>query len=157
MFTSIVAGVDGSTNAEQALGVAASMAKLDSASLHVVTAYRPLSAHEVDEIRSLLPDEFRDLVYANESADAVLARARHLVECVGVNADFHERSADPTDVLLDAVDEFSADLLVVGSRRENAAQRMLHGSVSTKVLHHAPCSVLVVKEDPPSKDEATTP
>lgn len=40
------------------------------------------------------------------------------------------------------------DLLVVGSRGLDALDRFLLGSVSTQVVLHAPCSVLVVKEPP---------
>lgn len=40
------------------------------------------------------------------------------------------------------------DLIVVGSRGLDALDRFLLGSVSTQVVLHAPCSVLVVKEPP---------
>jgi nucleotide-binding universal stress UspA family protein len=51
---------------------------------------------------------------------------------------------DPADLILTAAESFSADLIVVGSRGLNAAQRFLIGSVSTKVATHAHCAVLVV-------------
>jgi nucleotide-binding universal stress UspA family protein len=38
-----------------------------------------------------------------------------------------------------------ADLIVVGTRGLNVAQRALLGSVSTKIVHHAACDVLVVR------------
>lgn len=40
------------------------------------------------------------------------------------------------------------DLIVVGSRGLDALDRFLLGSVSTQVVLHAPCSVLVVKQPP---------
>lgn len=40
------------------------------------------------------------------------------------------------------------DLIAVGSRGFDALDRFLLGSVSTQVVHHAPCSVLIVKEPP---------
>jgi nucleotide-binding universal stress UspA family protein len=39
-------------------------------------------------------------------------------------------------------------LLAVGSRGLDALDRFMLGSVSTQVIHHAPCSVLVVREAP---------
>lgn len=42
--------------------------------------------------------------------------------------------------------EWSADLIVVGSHGYGFWQRMLLGSVSNAVVHHAPCSVLVVRD-----------
>jgi nucleotide-binding universal stress UspA family protein len=40
----------------------------------------------------------------------------------------------------------TADLVVVGSRGLGAVRRLLLGSVSEKVLQHAPCSVMIVKD-----------
>jgi len=48
-------------------------------------------------------------------------------------------------VIVEAAAEVDADLIIVGSRGMNAVQRWLLGSVSSKVVHHAPCSVLVVR------------
>ncbi len=38
-------------------------------------------------------------------------------------------------------------LLIVGNRGLDALHRFMLGSVSTKLIHHAPCSVLVVKQE----------
>lgn len=38
-----------------------------------------------------------------------------------------------------------ADLIVVGSTGKNLGKRLVLGSVSTKVVHEAPCDVLVVR------------
>jgi hypothetical protein len=40
----------------------------------------------------------------------------------------------------------TADLVVVGSRGLGAVRRLLLGTVSEKVLQHAPCPVLIVKD-----------
>ena len=51
MFSTIVVGTDGSKNAEQALQVSAELAKrLPASSVHVVAAYKPLSAAELSSI-----------------------------------------------------------------------------------------------------------
>ncbi len=43
-------------------------------------------------------------------------------------------------------DERSADVIVVGSRGHGAIRRALLGSVSTHLVNHAPCPVVVVRE-----------
>jgi nucleotide-binding universal stress UspA family protein len=48
-------------------------------------------------------------------------------------------------MLVQVAAEERADLVVVGTRGLNLAQRALLGSVSTKVVHHAHCDVLVVR------------
>lgn len=55
------------------------------------------------------------------------------------------RSGDPAEALLEAVEAGKADLLVVGSQGLGALERFFMGSVSEKVLRHAPCSVLVAR------------
>ena len=51
---------------------------------------------------------------------------------------------DPADLILAAAERDGTDLIVMGSRGLNAAQRFLLGSVSTKVTTHAHCAVLVI-------------
>lgn len=50
----------------------------------------------------------------------------------------------PGPVIVDACEEAGADLLVAGSRGYGPVLRVLLGSVSTHLAHHAPCPVLVV-------------
>jgi nucleotide-binding universal stress UspA family protein len=49
--------------------------------------------------------------------------------------------------LCGAARERDARLIVVGAHGWDRIGRLIHGSVSTYVLHHAPCPVLVVHED----------
>ncbi len=50
----------------------------------------------------------------------------------------------PGPVIVEACEEAGADLLVAGSRGYGPVLRVLLGSVSTHLAHHAPCPVLVV-------------
>jgi nucleotide-binding universal stress UspA family protein len=52
----------------------------------------------------------------------------------------------PARRLVELAREVDADLLVVGSRGLTGVERFLMGSVSLQSCHHAPCSVLVVRE-----------
>ena len=47
--------------------------------------------------------------------------------------------------LLGAVDQFDADLLAIGAHGLGRTAGILLGSVATKVIHEAPCSVLVAR------------
>lgn len=49
------------------------------------------------------------------------------------------------DTIIRIAEEGNYDLIVMGSRGMNFIGRFLLGSVSDRVVHHAPCSVLVVK------------
>jgi nucleotide-binding universal stress UspA family protein len=52
----------------------------------------------------------------------------------------------PEQILLETAKEWNADLIVVGSHGRGFWGRMLLGSVTDALVHHAPCSVLVVRQ-----------
>lgn len=54
----------------------------------------------------------------------------------------------PGAEILKAVDEGHFDLVVLGASHTTWAGNLLMGSVSTYVLHHAPCSVLITHREP---------
>jgi nucleotide-binding universal stress UspA family protein len=58
---------------------------------------------------------------------------------------------DPAKMLLKTIDVWKPDLVVIGSHGRSIAVRLLLGSVSTELVHHAPCSVRVVRG--PAKGE----
>ena len=68
----------------------------------------------------------------------------NLEQC-GIEPKLVEGLGEPAEAIVDTARENGADLVIVGTRGENAAKRALMGSVSTSVLHHAPCDVLVVR------------
>lgn len=135
----IVVGYDGSEHAGRALERAVELVG-DGGSLVVVCAARlatlthdpALGTGAVDPIEA-------------EWARGNLDKARELLQAKGVEARTVEGHGDPADALVRQAADDGADLIVVGNRGLNAAQRALMGSVSTKVVHHAHCDVLVVR------------
>ncbi|MCO4273610.1 universal stress protein [Pseudarthrobacter sp. HLT3-5] len=65
------------------------------------------------------------------------------VDSEGVTVTGDVVQGNAADMLLRAAE--NADLLVVGSRGLGGFTGLLLGSVSTQVLHHSPCPVLVVR------------
>ncbi len=51
----------------------------------------------------------------------------------------------PESRIVEKAREIQADLIIVGSHGYNLWERFLLGSVSDAIVHHAPCSVLVVR------------
>ena len=52
----------------------------------------------------------------------------------------------PKQVIVERAEEWGADLIVMGSRGLGAWNRLLLGSVSNAVVHHAKCSVEIVRQ-----------
>ena len=50
----------------------------------------------------------------------------------------------PGSLIRDLAMNWSADLIVMGRRGLSGLQEVFLGSVSNYILHHAPCSVLIV-------------
>ena len=49
-------------------------------------------------------------------------------------------------VLLEEAEAFDSDLMVIGNKGKTTFERFLLGSVTAQVTHHAPCSVLAVRQ-----------
>ena len=95
------------------------------------------------------------LVSAGDPAFAEIVLKDALEKVMGGDEDVRTRAvkADPEDALSKAAAEMDADLVVVGNRGMQGAQRFLAGSVPNKVAHAAPCDVLIVKTVGRSADD----
>lgn len=56
------------------------------------------------------------------------------------------RAVGVVDDIVDAIERFEADLVVMGHRGLSRIERFFLGSTSENVLRHAPCSVWIVRE-----------
>lgn len=65
-------------------------------------------------------------------------------QAVGVSTEFTQDHGSPGSAICNRAKVWSSDLIIVGSHRRRGLSEMLLGSVSNYVVHHAPCSVLVV-------------
>ncbi len=59
----------------------------------------------------------------------------------------------PRQVIVDEAESWGADLILMGSHGRGAWNRLLLGSVSSAVVHHAKCSVEVVRVPQPKKSD----
>ena len=132
----IVVGFDGSEHGRKALERAVEIA--GGATVAVVSAAGPQLFLRDPGVS---PEDPGDV----EARTKALAEAREYLEGRGVNGVFVEGHGNPADVIVQEAEESGADLIIVGTRGHNAAQRVLMGSVSTNVVHHAKCDVLVVR------------
>ncbi len=65
----------------------------------------------------------------------------------GLNTESQWKIGDPSRLILEQAKSWGADLIVIGRRGLTGISEMFLGSVSNYILHHAPCSVLVVQGD----------
>ena len=145
MFGSIVVGTDGSDTAKEAVRQATELAKQVGDSIHLVSAYEPVSEKRLAEERREAPEDLQWAINPREDVDKTLEDAASVAREAGVAVDVYARQGDPADAILDVAEEQEADLVIVGNKGMTGAKRFLLGSVPNKVSHHAPCSVLIIR------------
>ena len=96
----------------------------------------------------MVTEPFDDMPAARAAAKRLLADSAQRLKDGGIGPALEEQmlAGDPADQILTYAAQAAADLIVVGHRGLNAVQRFLVGSVSTKIMTHAPCAVLVVPQ-----------
>ena len=138
----IIVGVDGSDNSRHALEWAIREAAVLHAPLTVLTAQEAGGGYWGGP--ALHPGD-RDLAdEARESVQEETDRALEKIDTESRPSSVTVRAVNglPAEALL--AESADADMLVVGSRGAGGFKRLLMGSVSTQVTHHAQCPVVVV-------------
>ena len=139
--TKILLATDGSEDAELAARVAADLTKRTAAELHLSHAWRPLPYYAYP---SLVPEEYHPPY--EEGAKRLLDEQVSRIERAGATVtESHLVMGRPAEAIVDLGEEIEAGLIVVGSRGHGPVGRLVMGSVSEGVVHHAPCPVLVVR------------
>ena len=145
MFGSIVVGTDGSDTAKEAVRQATDLAKSVGGTVHLVSAFEPVSDSRLREERQEVPKDLEWMVNPREDVEGTLAEAAEGIKEQGVEVATYAREGDPADAILDVAEEKGADLIVVGNKGMSGAKRFLLGSVPNKISHHAPSSVMIIK------------
>jgi nucleotide-binding universal stress UspA family protein len=140
MYQKILVPIDGSVHSQytltQAIVLAQTLGPGTTLTLVHVGSYAALAdmAMAVD-LNTLLADEGKAIL---QSAEAQFA---------GLNVQHDSRylAGDPAESICRLAEEGQYDLVVIGNRGGGLFAELLMGSVSHKVIHHAPCPVLVVR------------
>ena len=83
--------------------------------------------------------------HANEVVSQAEAEVRNHFPDLAVDLTTKIIVGSPKRAIVEEAKDWGADIIIVGSHGYGFWQKALLGSVSDSVLHHAPCSVLVVR------------
>jgi nucleotide-binding universal stress UspA family protein len=78
-------------------------------------------------------------------AEALVAKAAETLRSHGLKVTTAVLEGVPKSMIIEAAEEWHADLIVLGSHGRNALDRFLMGSVSEAISRHARCSVEIVR------------
>ncbi|KXB56712.1 universal stress family protein [Corynebacterium sp. CMW7794] len=139
-YNKIVVGTDGSKSSLLAVERAAKMAAAFDATLIIGCAY-----YENKEEASKTLRQDSVTILGDDKAKANLSAGREHAEKFGVKSiETAVRPGTPVQALMAIVNEFGADLLVVGNRGINSLTGRLLGSVPADVARQSDCDVMIV-------------
>jgi nucleotide-binding universal stress UspA family protein len=150
MFNKILVPLDGSVAAERALDPALSLARLVEGEVLLVHSLVPVQKNMPDcgwEYAWLWPEEMLEL--PQSQAETYLAALGKRFTQPGVTVQPLLLEGDEAGVVLDTAEDERADLIVMSAYGSSATAGWSMGSITERVLHNAPCPVLVVHSSRP--------
>lgn len=127
----------------------------DSEAIQPLVPYPGISSYPLplsDALLSEYQENYRQLKEAGIQALSELVRKAN---DRGLQAEFLQQTGEAGRVICDRAKVIEADLIIVGSHGRRGLDELLMGSVSSYVMHRAPCSVMVV-HDKSMRDAAST-
>ena len=140
----IIVGVDGSEHSYRALCWAMHEAAVRHAPLTVMTVCPSPARPATMSLWGLptLPEGGFNPEHARRAVQDAVAKAAGEITGAAPEVTVSVATGEVTEELVSASRD--ADLLVVGSRGNGGFTRLLLGSVSSQVVHHAACPVIVI-------------
>ena len=147
----ILIATDGSDFSKAAIEEACRIfSGIDSAEIKLISVYEevyPMAAAPV----AIGADYYKQLMDAAiEQAGQFIDQGSDLINNLipggGKSLKTQVLKGSPAREIVSCAEEWGADVIVVGSHGYGFWSRALVGSVSDSVIHHAPCSVLVVRD-----------
>ena len=143
----ILVALDDGDTCDAVFNQALELAQATQASLTLLSV---LSPDRDDSITFTPYSDQKWAAYEKQYREIESAGARRLkafadkAQATGINAEFTQGSGAPGPVICKFASDWNAELIIVGSHGRKGLNEMLLGSVSNYVVHHAPCSVLVI-------------
>ncbi|GAB4482626.1 MAG: universal stress protein [Thermodesulfovibrionales bacterium] len=139
MYNTMIVGFDDSLSSKAAVIEAANLAKKHGSTIILVHAVY----FDTEEF-GIAPEQHEKRLRIGEK---VCVQSKDMVSAeFGVDVQSLLCEGDPPDVILDVANGKKADLIVLGTYGRRGLNRLLMGSVTSRVIADAPVDVLVVKK-----------
>jgi nucleotide-binding universal stress UspA family protein len=145
MIKHILLPLDSSALAEQALPLAENVARQANANVTMLHVLPQLSTWEQQLLsQTYLPTE----TYESERmahARTYMSQIRDRLHMARVDSSSEIVAGEPGKAILDRAEVDNIDLIVMSSHGRSGYSRWAYGSVAAKVLHGAPCPILLMR------------
>ena len=148
-MTHVLVATDGSGQSLKAARYARTLIGPSLERVSVVAVIRPLAAvpfaNDFGDEGEVAREQDPTGLAFRAAAQAAVARVAEVFSDTTAEVQTYVRAGAPADEIVRAANELEAELIVIGGRGKGAVEAILLGSVSYRVLHHAPCPVLVTR------------
>ena len=141
-FENILVPVDFSDHSTAAFETAVEMAKAFGAKIRLLHCYQ-IQTGGISPYGVVLPPNYYSEIRC--AAARQLKEWKEKVTPEGVEVEASLSSGNPSQAILNAVEEIGADLIVLGTRGLTGIKHVMLGSVAERTVRMAPCPVLTVK------------
>jgi nucleotide-binding universal stress UspA family protein len=145
----ILFATDGAKQSDVAIEMLKNFALSDGDEVKIVSVVDMAIPMAIDIYGGYLPDTGELEKTARENAQKLLERARERIsshfEGKNLTISTEVLFGSPESRIVETAEAIHPDLIVLGSHGYSRWERLLLGSVSDSVVHHAPCSVLIVR------------
>ncbi|WP_457641620.1 universal stress protein [Persephonella sp.] len=132
----ILCGYDFLPNSIEALEVAKDLARLTKSEIYIVHA-------DTDEWFAHLRHIYEQVF---EKKLRLLEKIKdEIKENISVPVEINIKKGKPEEILLEAINEFHPDLVIVGKRKGKNIKRFFLGTTAMKMVENSPVSVLIVR------------
>jgi nucleotide-binding universal stress UspA family protein len=142
VFNKILFATDGSEPSLRALETLVDLAKSFNSKITVLNSYEvpiPITKYEVSSDLYLSVEEA-----LSKNSREVLEEVKNRLDKEGVQADYISQVGDSGSLIVEKASEVESSMILMGSRGLGSIKSVLMGSVSSYVLHHAKCPVMII-------------
>ena len=141
MFTNILVPIDGSDNSYRALDAALLLSEKLGSNITVIHVMEEVPITHIGSEKML-----NELLkaYKKENQD-ILLKCTEIANQKVLTIKTILLQGNPASAILDYNKKEKFDLVIMGSRGLGKFKELILGSVSSKIVHHSPCAVLLIR------------
>lgn len=141
MFTNILVPIDGSDNSYRALDAALLLSEKLGSNITVIHVMEEVPITHIGSEKML-----NELLkaYKKENQD-ILLKCTEIANQKGLTIKTLLLQGNPASAILDYNKKEKFDLVIMGSRGLGKFKELILGSVSSKIVHHSSCAVLLIR------------
>lgn len=141
MFSKVLVPVDGSDNSYRALDASLLLSEKLGAKVTAIHVMEDIPVSYV--VSEKLLRDIRD-AYKREN-QLILSKCSEIATKKGLVIQTKLLQGNPGSIILDFCEKEKYDIIIMGSRGMGKFKELVLGSVSSRVLHHSSCPVMIIR------------